>query len=292
MPKQAGNSITTALDIGTVDTSIKVFEDIISNADSIGYYKFAIAENSKLDIKLSGLSQNVDLFLLNADGSQVVAQYAVGGNIDENIIQNLRAGSYYFYASGGGTGTIKSLSTDTFALLSHFASGNTFWDVLDTSFGTGYDGNIAENLRYQWQTGDFSQLPTIEVISSDVWGSAKGAYAISTNTIYLSSQFVTTASQQSLLAVILEEIGHCVDAHINKVDSAGDEGAIFAALVQGESLDVRTLQALRNEDDRAIINLNEQPIQVECSTFIYGNYGTFYGGGLIRLLVMRLLGVG
>ena len=111
MPKQAGNSITTALDIGTVDKSIKVFEDTISNADSIGYYKFAIAENSKLDIKLSGLSQNVDLFLLNADGSQVVAQSAVGGDVDENIIQNLRAGSYYFYVSGGGTGTNYKIET-------------------------------------------------------------------------------------------------------------------------------------------------------------------------------------
>ncbi|WP_035081228.1 PPC domain-containing protein, partial [Aphanizomenon flos-aquae] len=116
MPKQAGNSITTALDIGTVDTSIKVFEDIISNADSIGYYKFAIAENSKLNIKLSGLSQNVNLFLLNADGSQVVAQSAVGGNVDENIIQNLRAGSYYFYVGGGGTGTNYKIETSAIAL--------------------------------------------------------------------------------------------------------------------------------------------------------------------------------
>ncbi|MDM3852567.1 MAG: pre-peptidase C-terminal domain-containing protein [Aphanizomenon gracile PMC627.10] len=116
MPKQAGNSITTAFDIGTVDTSIKVFEDTISNADSIGYYKFAIAENSKLNIKLSGLSQDVNLFLLNSDGSQIVAQSAVGGNVDENIIQNLRAGSYYFYVGGGGTGTNYKLETSAISL--------------------------------------------------------------------------------------------------------------------------------------------------------------------------------
>jgi hypothetical protein len=68
MPKQAGNSIATAFDITNVDTNIKIFEDTISNTDSLGYYKFTIAENSKLNIKLSGLSQNVDLFLLNVDG--------------------------------------------------------------------------------------------------------------------------------------------------------------------------------------------------------------------------------
>ena len=115
MPKQAGNSITTAFDIGTVDTSIKVFEDTISNADSIGYYKFAIAENSKLNIKLSGLSQNVNLFLLNADGSQIT-QSSASGNADENIIQNLRAGSYYFYVGGGGTGTNYKIETSAISL--------------------------------------------------------------------------------------------------------------------------------------------------------------------------------
>lgn len=67
MPKLAGNSIATAFDITTIDTNIKIFEDTISDTDSLGYYKFTIAENSKLNIKLSGLSQNVDLFLLNAD---------------------------------------------------------------------------------------------------------------------------------------------------------------------------------------------------------------------------------
>ncbi|MDM3855916.1 MAG: PPC domain-containing protein, partial [Aphanizomenon gracile PMC649.10] len=141
MPKQAGNSITTAFDIGTVDTTIKVFEDIISNADSIGYYKFTIAENSKLNIKLSGLSQNVDLFLLNADGSQVVAQSAVGGNVDENIIQNLRAGSYYFYVSGGGTGTNYKLETSAISLgpIPVDNAGNTF----DTAKNLGTLGTTA-----------------------------------------------------------------------------------------------------------------------------------------------------
>ncbi len=32
--------------------------------------------------------------------------------------------------------------------------------------------------------------------------------------------------------VLKEEIGHYVDAQINQVDSAGDEGAIFAELVE------------------------------------------------------------
>ena len=54
-----------------------------------------------------------------------------------------------------------------------------------------------------------------------------------------------------------------MDAQIHRVDSAGDEGAIFAELVQGNSLDVATLQVLKAEDDSGIINLNGEVITVE-----------------------------
>ncbi|MFM6074119.1 MAG: hypothetical protein ACKPB9_21445, partial [Dolichospermum sp.] len=58
-------------------------------------------------------------------------------------------------------------------------------------------------------------------------------------------------------------IGHFIDAQINLSDSAGDEGAIFAALVQGYSLDTQTLQALKAEDDHATITINGQVVAVE-----------------------------
>ncbi|MFM6621252.1 MAG: Calx-beta domain-containing protein, partial [Dolichospermum sp.] len=94
-------------------------------------------------------------------------------------------------------------------------------------------------------------------------GTANGAYSSSTNKIYLSASFLNTASSATIINVILEEIGHYVDAQINQVDSAGDEGAIFAALVQGNSLDTTTLQALKAEDDSGIINLEGEAITVE-----------------------------
>ncbi|MFM6774352.1 MAG: beta strand repeat-containing protein, partial [Microcystis panniformis] len=48
---------------------------------------------------------------------------------------------------------------------------------------------------------------------------------------------------------------------------AGDEGAIFAELVQGNSLDVATLDALRAENDQTTIMINGEIIQVEQSNF-------------------------
>ena len=153
--------------------------------------------------------------------------------------------------------------SSVYAQLTDFANLSNFWSLFNTAFGSSYDSAKAANFKYQWQSGNFSLFPQIEVVSNGVLGTANGAYAISTNKIYLSDAFISSASQQSLEAWILEEFGHFVDAQVNSVDSAGDEGAIFAALVAGESLDAQILQALKAEDDHAVINLNGQAVLVE-----------------------------
>ncbi|MCA2640482.1 MAG: hemolysin, partial [Microcystis sp. M137S2] len=152
-------------------------------------------------------------------------------------------------------------------ILFDFAQSDGFWANLATAFGTSYDVVKATELRNQWQSRNFSQLPPIEVLSDEVLGTAKGAYAVSTNKIYLSESFLNVASSESLVKVILEEIGHYVDAQINPVDTPGDEGAIFAELVQGNSLDVATLDALRGENDQTTIIVNGEIIQVEQANF-------------------------
>jgi hypothetical protein len=161
------------------------------------------------------------------------------------------------------TSTVLAIIPAVDDVLFDFAQSDGFWANLETAFGTSYDVVKATQLRQQWQSRDFSQLPEIEVVNSSVLGGANGAYGISTNKIYLSESFFASASLDALGAVILEEIGHYVDAQINQVDSAGDEGAIFAELVRGNSLDVATLQVLKAEDDSKIINLNGEVITVE-----------------------------
>ncbi|BBH37997.1 hypothetical protein myaer102_04770 [Microcystis viridis NIES-102] len=152
-------------------------------------------------------------------------------------------------------------------VLFDFAQSDGFWANLAIAFGTSYDVVKATQLRQQWQSRNFSQIPPIEVLSDEVLGTANGAYASSTNKIYLSASFLNTASSASIVNVILEEIGHYVDAQVNQVDSAGDEGAIFAELVQGNSLDVATLDALRAENDQTTIIVNGEIIQVEQADF-------------------------
>ena len=152
-------------------------------------------------------------------------------------------------------------------VLFNFAQSDDFWANLAIAFGTSYDVVKATQLRQQWQSRNFGQIPLIEVLSGEVLGTAKGAYSSSTNKIYLSASFLNTASSAAIINVILEEIGHYVDAQINQVDSAGDEGAIFAELVQGNSLDVATLDALRAENDQTTIIVNGEIIQVEQADF-------------------------
>ena len=165
-----------------------------------------------------------------------------------------------------------TILTAVYGQLTAFAGLESFWQRFDEAFGSQYNRVLAESFLSQWQMGDFSQFPTIEVVSSDVLGSANGAYAISTNKIYLSGQFVTTASQQSLLAVILEEYGHFVDAHINTSDSAGDEGELFSALVRGVNLTASDLARIQAENDYAVISIDGQSITVEQAATLVGKW--------------------
>ena len=174
---------------------------------------------------------------------------------------------------------LNSVLPITYNQLIDFANKNNFWQVFDTAFGTQYNRSLAEILRLQWETGDFSQLPQIEILDSSILGSANGAYASSENRIYLSNTFVASASLAAISGVLLEEIGHFVDAKINQTDSAGDEGAIFAALVQGQNLDVETLRILKAEDDHSIITLNNQQIDIEQANTTLSLPGV-YGGSV------------
>ena len=88
----------------------------------------------------------------------------------------------------------------TYQELQTFSESDDFWNLFDTAFGKGYNRTAATKLRSQWQSGDFSQFPAVEIISSSILGNANGAYATSNNKIYLSETFVNTATTASLSA--------------------------------------------------------------------------------------------
>jgi hypothetical protein len=157
--------------------------------------------------------------------------------------------------------------------LHDFANSPDFQTKMQLNFGVKVD--ITE-IQKDWQNQDFSIIPDIQVRLETELGGAMGAYAQATNTIYLSQDFLNqnTANVGSITSVLLEEIGHAVDAKINTVDTPGEEGAIFAGLVQGKTLEPDQFQELKAKNDTATINLDGQILQIEKATtgFVSGGF--------------------
>lgn len=100
--------------------------------------------------------------------------------------------------------------------------------------------NVPESLQQlvaQWASGNFLSLPPIELLSAQDISGAMGAYAISTGTIYLNRDWLLTARQEQVQAVLSEELGHHLDGLLNVVDTPGDEGEIFARIIATKIID-------------------------------------------------------
>lgn len=173
-------------------------------------------------------------------------------------------------------------------LLTQFAVSSGFTDKLEIAFGNEYDRGVAQGVGLQWAKDNFGDLPQIQVLSSKEMRGANGAFAVSTNTIYLSKEFVDRSALNSVVSVIVEEIGHSVDARINRVDAAGDEGDIFSRVVQNQPLDNAQLAALKVENDHGLISVGGVQVAVEQSapsTFginLSSNFYTQSGGNVFR----------
>ncbi len=152
-----------------------------------------------------------------------------------------------------------------------FAAQDNFEDSIEQIFGSKIDRVKLSILRDRWLNDDFTTIPEIEILSGGELGTANGGYAASTNRIYLSASFLSTANSTAIANLLLEEIGHFIDTFINQQDTFGDEGAIFANFVQGNRLTTTELNLLRAEDDRGSIVLNGQQILIEQQN-IRGDY--------------------
>lgn len=154
---------------------------------------------------------------------------------------------------------LESLRSKLQAVAAHEA---LFSSIFETAFGKSAD---ARDFRAAWLAGDWSCMPSIEIRRASEINGAKGAFAAATGTIYLAHEFVEANIDYPdlITAVLLEEYGHYIDSRINSHDSAGDEGDIFARLVQGKTISASELESLRAEDDTALALLDGQNVQIE-----------------------------
>ena len=147
--------------------------------------------------------------------------------------------------------------------LQQFASSSNFATDLQLAFGNNF---ATEPLKLSWIDGEFA-VPNLEIVDRTTINNANGAFASQTNTIYLAREFlnVNYNNPNAIERVFVEEYGHYLDSQLNLVDSPGDEGAIFTALVLGEELSDRELQNLQNEDDTAIVTIEDIDLEIEQS---------------------------
>jgi peptidoglycan/xylan/chitin deacetylase (PgdA/CDA1 family) len=148
--------------------------------------------------------------------------------------------------------------------LSVFAKSPSFIEQMTVAFGSGWSPIFAQDVVTELVGG---KLPNIEVVAD--LGGALGAYASDTNKIYLSQKFLLAnqANPQAIADVLLEEIGHSIDVRINTVDSVGDEGEIFAALVNQRALSSGELAGLKSQNDQKTLVINGQATTVEQATY-------------------------
>ena len=117
----------------------------------------------------------------------------------------------------------------------------------------------------QWCLGNFESLPPIVLLPDEDVGGVWGAYAASKDTIYLNEDWLLTATEEDIIAVLTEELGAFLDDQLNMVDTQGDEGALFSAELLGVELSDAEVTAIQAEDDSVQITIDGLTIDAEAS---------------------------
>ena len=156
---------------------------------------------------------------------------------------------------------------DVTGVLTSFAADPLFAEKFGLVFGTVVSAEQFLQL--------VAVLPEIEVLTDGELNGALGAFSAQTGKIYLSAGLVTGDSAR-LRSVLIEEIGHFVDAQVNSTDTAGDEGELFSALVRGVGLSATELSRIKTEDDHAVVMIDGQATAIEMAfgSTGYKQFGT------------------
>jgi serralysin len=163
--------------------------------------------------------------------------------------------------------SIEILLPNVLDQINRFSDNSDFIAQMSLAFGNSWDYEKAKTLIKELAKGN--SFPEIEIVSASQINGGKGAFDRSKNTIYLSEELLA-GNTNNKEDVFLEELGHYIDSQINTTDSAGDEGAIFAAIVQGKTLSLAELSTLKTENDTTTAVIDGQAKILELSAS-YGN---------------------
>ena len=126
----------------------------------------------------------------------------------------------------------------------------------------------------------------VKLRSGTEMGGAYGAYAqVGPNgheMIYINADWINAGnlSLEQLTAVVLEEYGHALDTRLNPgLESAGDEGELFANLITNAGLNADQIAAINTQNDWGTLQVDGQTVVVEAAQFTGdANANTLTGG--------------
>ncbi|MGK7880322.1 MAG: LamG-like jellyroll fold domain-containing protein, partial [Crocosphaera sp.] len=147
--------------------------------------------------------------------------------------------------------------------LQNFADSSEFFSQMQEVFG---EVNVT-GLQQKWSIGEV-EFPEVKVVSSEEIKGANGAYSAALNTIYFSDLFLQDNAENldKIVSVFLEEYAHHLDAQLNVVDTMGDEGEKFSAVVRGVEISAVELERIDRENDKDIVTLEGQIVEIEKNT--------------------------
>ncbi len=120
--------------------------------------------------------------------------------------------------------------------LQTFADSPTFAEDMAIAFGENANDDTISAFQTDWANGEFPDFPEIEIVDGNEINDVNGAFSQDTGKIYLNQDFVNenVGNIDVIAGVLLDQYGHFIDSMINETDAPGDEGYIFARLVQRE----------------------------------------------------------
>ena len=224
-------------------------------------------------------------------------------------------------------GIIEEALTQVKDNLTEFAASETFETDILTVFGESANVDLGETIINALAVGE--DLPQIIVVPVEQMNGASGGFDSLTGTVYLADTVIASETKQSpnlvnvltpviasetpsviasetkqspnLVNVLTEELGHYIDSQLNRIDTPGDEGEHFAALVRGEVLSWEDVGRLQREDDRVrilgglVVEASGEVSFSSATNFAAGDFptsvavGDFNDDGISDLAVANLL---
>ena len=215
----------------------------------------ALGGNDYVEINSGEIKGTIDLGegdnTLKAVGAKTENVAISGGNGSDTMIFEGQSALTGSIDAGGGNDVI-SLGTESLPIganvqlasaiatlkttLQDTASNGTFATAASSVLNQGSSSNLGaiQVIATKLGANDFSDLPTISLVSGKDMGAALGAYVASADTIVVNEEWLATASANDLKAVLVEEFGHFLDTRVNGAnDTPNDEGQAFSRQLLG-----------------------------------------------------------